>query len=154
MTNTLKIDHATHRLIMDRTFAKKSMDTRSEEFQHLQSVRAAYPNYQVERRQIKKKPNQEHYKGLTYDRMQSYICTHESGDMLKATLNHFDEMLQIAECHSRCHRYPTIKKWFLEKYPEVRDFGLIPREAVESAPENITPFPEIASDETEDVAAG
>lgn len=150
MTNTLKINHATRQLIMDRTFAKKSMDTRSEEFQHLQSVRAAYPDYLVVRHQIRKKPNQEHYRGLTYDYMRDYICTHETGDMIGAVLNHFNELLLLASCHSRCHRYPTIKKWFLERYPDVKNYGIIPLSEAESASENITPFPEA----TAEVAAG
>ena len=30
----------------------------------------------------------------------------------------------IAECHSNTHRYPVIKQWFLERYPEIAKFGL------------------------------
>ena len=36
----------------------------------------------------------------------------------------FDEQLLISRCHSKARRYPAIKKWFLEKYPEVALFGM------------------------------
>ena len=52
MKNTLRIDHANGRIIMDRTFAKCAEDTRSEEYRHLQSVRQDYPTYTVVRKQI------------------------------------------------------------------------------------------------------
>ena len=34
----------------------------------------------------------------------------------------YKELRLIAECHSV--RYPAIKKWFLETYPDVSKFGL------------------------------
>ena len=36
----------------------------------------------------------------------------------------FDELLMISRCHAQSLRYPTIKKWFLAKYPEVAEFGI------------------------------
>lgn len=59
MKNTLKIDRNKKMIIMDRTFAKLSEDTRSEEYAHLQSVRRDYPTYTVVRREIKKNPSKE-----------------------------------------------------------------------------------------------
>ena len=57
MKNVLKLDHEHQLLVMDRTFAKKSENTMSNEYRHLQDVRAAYPDYTVIRREIKKNPN-------------------------------------------------------------------------------------------------
>ena len=54
MKNTLTINHANHTIVMDRTFAKRAVDTRSEEYAHLQTVRHDYPNYQVVQRHIRK----------------------------------------------------------------------------------------------------
>ena len=124
MKNILKIDHPTKTITMDRAFAKNAENTRSEEYAHLQSVRRDYPTYTVVRRQIKSNPNKENYKGLTYAYMKRYIATHEEGEEQKAVLKEFEEKLLISECHSKCHRYPVIKKWFLEKYPEVAQFGM------------------------------
>ena len=64
MKNTLKLDHENGLIVMDRTFAQKAENTMSTEYAHLQNVRRDYPTYQVIRREIKKNPNTEHYKGL------------------------------------------------------------------------------------------
>lgn len=124
MKNTLKLDHEHKRLIMDRTFAKLSENTRSEEYAHLQSVRSAYPEYVVVRREIKKNPNKECWRGLTYAYMENYISTHEEGAERVTVLNEFFELRLISQCHSAAHRYPVIKRWFLNKYPEIATFGM------------------------------
>ena len=124
MKNTLKINHATKVITMDRTFAKNAENTMSDEYAHLQNVRRDYPKYTVVRREIKKNPNKECWKGLTYEYMENYITSHEGDETRKQVLDEFAEMRLIAECHSKCHRYPTIKKWFLAKYPEVAEFGM------------------------------
>jgi len=123
MKNTLKIDFAKKQLIMDRTFALNCQNTMSEEYAHLQSVRRDYPNYTVVMRKIKTNPRKETYNGLTYDYMREYIRTHTEPTSIFSELDEFDALIFNSECHSKGRRYPTIKKWFLEKYPEVYDFG-------------------------------
>ena len=124
MKNTLKLDHENGLIVMDRTFAKKAENTMSTEYAHLQNVRRDYPTYQVIRREIKKNPNTEHYKGLTYQYMRDYIILHTSPEKEAEAVAEFDEQLLISRCHSKARRYPAIKKWFLEKYPEVALFGM------------------------------
>ena len=133
MKNTLNINHIERTITMDRTFAKNAENTRSEEYAHLQSVRRDYPTYTVVRRQIKKNPNKESWKGLTYEYMENYITTHEEGENRVLVLKEFAEKRLIAECHSKCHRYPTIKKWFLDKYSEIAEFGMSAPAATESS---------------------
>lgn len=58
MKNTLKLDHERQLVVMDRTFAKKAQDTRSEEYSHLQNVRRDYPDYRVIRQDDPQKPQQ------------------------------------------------------------------------------------------------
>ena len=41
-------------------------------------------------------------------------------------------MRLIAECHSKAFRYPVIKAWFLDKYPEVKNFGMKVEAAAEA----------------------
>ena len=65
---------------MDRTFAQKVTDTSSSEYRHLQEVRRDYPDFKVVLRKIKKNPNKETYKGLTYKYMRDYILTHEDDE--------------------------------------------------------------------------
>lgn len=123
MKNTINVDFINNRLVMTRAFAKLASDIRSEEYQILQKARHDYPNFSVEVRTIKRNPNKETYAGLTYKYMRDYISTHEAAETRKLVLDEFDEMLLISQCHSKAFRYPTIKKWFLEKYPAVSEFG-------------------------------
>ena len=123
MKNTLKLSHAKREIVMDATFARNAENTMSPEYAHLQQVRKDYPAYTVVRRTIKRNANKESYKGLTYEYMETYIMSHGKPETRIANLREFNEMRLIAECHSKAFRYPVIKSWFLEKYPEVKNFG-------------------------------
>ena len=111
-------------IVMTRKFAVAASDPFTDEFRKLQEVRTAYPYFKVKRHTIKKNPNKECYKGLTYEYMREYIKSHEPVVEREQVLATLEEKIQISKCHSNCHRYPTIKKWFLEKYPHVAIFGL------------------------------
>ena len=124
MTNKLTINHINHMIIMDRTFAKKAIDTRSDEYAHLQQVRRDYPNYQVVQRHIRINESKNTYKGLTYGYMEDYIMTHGTEEEKIANYREYQEKRIIAECHGKAFRYPVIKSWFLDKYPEIADFGI------------------------------
>lgn len=140
MKNVLKIDFAKKQIVMDRTFAKNSADTRSEEYAHLQRVRCDYPTFTVTTRSCRKNESKESYKGLTYEYMEHYILTHENQETVLEVLDEFNELQLIAECHSKSRRYPAIKRWFLARYPEVAEFGLlkVPMPATQKA--NVVAF--------------
>lgn len=131
MKNTLRLDHAKKLVIMDKTFAKFAANTRSEEYAHLQQVRRDYPHYEVIQRTIKRNPNKECYHGLTYDFMEDYILTHGDAETVRKNYDEFNEMLLISRCHSKQFRYPVIKHWFLEHYPEIVRFGMCSKPEVE-----------------------
>ncbi len=124
MKGKLMLSPNQRQIIMDRAFAKEALDTRSEEYQHLQQVRQDYPYYSVVRRRIKRNALRETYDGLTYTYMENYIRSHESGEAQEMVLSEFYEMRLISECHKKSRRYPAIKKWFLTKYPEIKEFGM------------------------------
>jgi len=124
MKNTLFVDHKTHLIVMDRTFAMNALNTMSDEYEHLQKVRKHYPKYSVVQRHIRKNENKKTYKGLTYEYIEDYIMTHGSSETVKANLKEFYEKRLIAECHGKAFRYPAIKRWFLEKYPEIVEHGM------------------------------
>lgn len=71
---------------------------------------------------LKKNPNKECYRGLTYEYMRSYIERYESD--VDSALKELEDMIFDSKCHSKGYRYPTVKKWFLTKYPEVAKFGV------------------------------
>ena len=50
--------------------------------------------------------------------MEKYILIHEGKDSL--TMKEYEELHLIGECHSIV--YQNIKKWFLQKYPDVKNF--------------------------------
>ena len=124
MKNSLKINHEDNIIVMDRTFAKNAENTRSDEYAHLQAVRRDYPDYTVRRRTIDSNPHKETYKGLTYEYMEDYILRHESEDNALKIIKEFNELRTISRCHRQGLRYPTIKKWFLHRYPEIAEFGV------------------------------
>lgn len=125
MKNYLKIDREKGQLIMDREFYKRSAIAGTREYFMLQDAMNTFPTYTLERRQIKKSASQEHYDGLTYKYMEAYIISHEVKGNLSDNYDTFCEMIYISKCHSKAFRYPTIKKWFLETYPEVKEYGVI-----------------------------
>lgn len=152
MKNTIKLDHENGRIVMDRTFANLAVNVRTEEYKILQDVRLAYPTYIVVRRTIKKNPNRECHRGLTYDYMRDYIDRYESEETRESVQVELENMIQISRCHSQCKRYPVIKQWFLEKYPDVKNFGIEP--LAEEPFEKITQLSAHAVDSTPDESKG
>ena len=142
MKNTLRLNHDTRTIVMDKTFAKFAENTMSEEYAHLQRVRMDYPTYTVERRRIARNAAKECYRGLTYTYMKDYILSHGTEE----DLHTYEEMKLISKCHSKAFRYPTIKAWFLDRFPEIKAFGVKEDDAAtnDAIPAPITELPRIA----------
>lgn len=121
MKNTLRFDHDARCIVMDRTFYKNSSNIRFEEYAMLQRARQDYPTYTPVIKRIKRNPNKETYRGLTYAYMERYIESHDNAEAIMAE---YKELRLISECHCKARRYPKIKKWFLAKYPEIEKFGI------------------------------
>ena len=117
-TRQLKIDHAKKTIIMGCAFAKKQANTDSKEYAELLEVHREFPNYKIKTKVVKKREDKESYKGLTYSYMKEYISLYGCAE----DMNKYEYLLMLAQCHSV--RYPTIKAWFLEKYPDVKNFGV------------------------------
>ena len=142
MKNTLRLNHDTRTIVMDKTFAKFAENTMSEEYAHLQRVRMDYPTYTVERRRITRNAAKECYRGLTYTYMKDYILSHGTEE----DLHTYEEMKLISKCHSQAFRYPTIKAWFLDRFSEIKAFGVKEDDAAtnDAIPAPITELPRIA----------
>lgn len=119
MKNDLRIDFTKNEIIMSRSFEKCASIAGSKEYRRLQLVRQDYPTFALVRRSIKKAPTKETYAGLTFAYMENYIATHANAEQIKKV---YDELRLIGACHKVS--YPTIKKWFLETYPEIVEFGI------------------------------
>lgn len=130
MTTAIRLDFDKNLIILNSTFAKKARRIGSPEYNQLQEVHSAFSTFKVVQRQIKKKPDQEHYKGLTYDYMRAYIAETVGKDnaadeereaAVKEALDVLESKILISKCHSNTQRYPAIRKWFLATYPEVKE---------------------------------
>ena len=125
MTSAIRIDHLNKAILISKSFAKAAMNPTSTEYQDLAEVMSNHPNYKVNQCSIKTNPRKETYAGLTYEYMRDYIILHSTPEEELAEVAEFNEMILISKCHAQALRYPTIKKWFLEKYPEVAEFGTV-----------------------------
>lgn len=114
----LAIDHQGKKIIMGCAFAKRQSDTDSVEYAKLQAIHREFPEYKIVTKSIKKKENKESYKGLTYLYMERYISARGAEEDMEEYL----EMKLLSECHKV--RYPAIKRWFLNKFPDVVRYGV------------------------------
>ena len=121
-----RVDYAHHRIILSSAFMKKAFVPGTDEYEKLQTVRKDFPDFTLAVRKFKKNASQEHYRGLDYDFMRDYIRDHEADP--KPVLNELEEKIGVSKAHSLGKRYPIIKAWFLDRYPEIREFGM-PKEA-------------------------
>ena len=143
----MKVFYAEGIIEMNTTFAKMTQNPLSDEYALLQKTRMENPTFTVRRRQIKANPKKDTYKGLTYEYMEHYIGTHEPDNQLDEVLAHFEELKLISQCHGKRLRYPTIKKWFLNRYPDVAQFGMEPVVADEMpATQSAIPFNPVAAE--------
>jgi len=123
--NTIKVDFLNNKIIIDKTFMKNASNARSDEYTLLERTMGNHPTFPVVVREIKKNPKKESYKGLTYAYMRKYIDTVEQNEETRLAVHaEMDRMILISQCHSQTHRYPVIRKWFLDKYEEITKFGM------------------------------
>jgi hypothetical protein len=120
----IRINHFDKEILISKSFQKATMNPYSDEYRELAEVMAVHPNYKIVQRIIKTNPRKETYEGLTYEYMRDYIILSATPEEELAAVAEFDEMILISKCHARALRYPTIKRWFLAKYPEVAEFGV------------------------------
>ena len=118
----IMIKYAEQIIEVNTTFAKMMQNPMSDEYAQLQKIKQENPGFAVRQRKIKSNPKKDTYKGLTYEWMRNHIATHETDADQK--LKEFDELVYTSKCHRTSLRYPTIKKWFLNEYPDVAKFCL------------------------------
>ena len=128
MKSPIKIKVEDSEIVISKPFAKKAYSFGTPEYEMLQAVRRDYPGFAVVLREIKKKTDAEHYKGLNYKYMKWYIGEYETKEKKELMLKALDEMIDISKCHSTGKRYATIRNWFLDNYPAVKEFGMPKKE--------------------------
>ena len=128
----IRVNYAERKIVLSSAFVKKAFVPGTVEYEQLQAVRRDHPDFALVTRKFKANTKQERYRGLSYEFMRDYIKSHEADP--KLVLHELEEQIGISKCHSLNKRYPSIKAWFLERYPEIAKFGM-PKQ------ENVTPLP-------------
>ena len=118
----IRVIYDERRIVLSSAFEKKAFVPGTVEYEKLQAVRRDYPDFTLAVRKFQTNTEQDRYRGLTYDYMRWYISSREAD--AKPVLDELEEMIDISKCHSQGKRYPTIKKWFLDRYPEIAKFGM------------------------------
>lgn len=135
----LTINFAEHRIVMTRAFAKKASDPSTKEYRELKEALTTFPSFSVEHHTIKKSSSKETYKGLNYEFMIEYISTRVDEKKREKAMADLEEQMFLTKCHSK--KFPTVRKWFLETYPEIdSNFGKIATEFEERKASELT-FP-------------
>ena len=124
MKSPIKIKVEDSEIVISKPFAKKAYGFGTPEYEMLQAVRRDYPGFAVVLREIKKNTNVDHYKGLNYEYMKWYIGQYETQEKKNLMLKALDKLIDISKCHSTGKRYATIRNWFLDNYPAVKEFGM------------------------------
>ncbi len=134
----IRIDYSARKIILSSSFEKRAFIVGTAEYDQLQSVRHDFPDFALATRKFKTNTAQDRYKGLTYDYMHWYISAHDKD--ADKVLKELDEMISVSKCHSLNKRYPIIKSWFLDRYPEIAEFGM-------PKCENVSTFPVVVDKE-------
>ena len=107
-----------HSIEMSTKEAKAAGKFGSPEFNELQGLRAAYPNFKIDVKAPKKAKNQ---LKIDYKFIENYITTHENAE---ANMNNLD-ILRGKKADEGVYvetvNFMEIKKWFLATYPEIKD---------------------------------
>ena len=130
MTSAIRINHFDKEILISKSFEKAAHNPNSREYKELMEVMNTHPTYKLAQRAIKKNPQKQKYPNLTYEYMRDYIILTSTPEEELAAVAEFDNMILKSRCQSQSNRYPVIKRWFLNKYPEIKEFGMIALENV------------------------
>lgn len=125
MTN-IQINHKNNTIEMTKKFYTESCKFGTEEYKMLQEARRDYPGYTPVVAKSKKSgaDTLDIFKGLNLEYMELYIMKHDDED--KSIMAEF-KMMRAEDDASKAvgaksESFLTIREWFLDKYPEVREF--------------------------------
>ena len=115
----ISVNFTNQTIVMTSAFAKKASDPTTKEFRELKDMIKTFPSFKVVNHTIKKNSGKESFKGLNYEFMRDYIATHVEVNKVMQALEDLEEQIYLTKCHSK--RFPTVRKWFLATYPEIKD---------------------------------
>lgn len=112
MTNII-INEKNKSLMVTKKFAAAAERFGSDEYAELKAARTDFPTFKVV---VKTTKSKNKFKGLTYDFMERYISTRENAESEK---EEYKSKKKKLENQLDVNVYNEMKKWFIERYPEV-----------------------------------
>lgn len=115
----------TKKIEMSKNEAKAAGKIGTPEFEELRQYIAMYPGFEVQIKAPAKRKVE--FRGLTYEYMKSYIQKHDNEDgKIMAEFNTLiaqdkKDKVEGAE-HLEATGYLDVKKWFLAKFPEIKEY--------------------------------
>lgn len=118
MTKGIMVDHTTGTITLTKVFAKKSETYGTPEYKDLLDVLSAprTSTYKVVIRTIKKNPNKETFRNLTYKNMEDFIKSTDDPD---AYMKEF-EMIKMRSKVQRSS-YKFVVNWFTTTFPNYKE---------------------------------
>ena len=106
-------------LEITKKFAAAASRFGSEEYMELKAARSEFPTFKVVTNTTSRK-SKDSFKGLTYEFMENYIKSRSNSEDI---IQEYNNMREIGKSVAAVKAYAQIKKWFLEKYPEIAEFA-------------------------------
>ena len=123
---SIQINHKNNTIEMTKKFYTESCKYGTDEYKTLQEVRRDYPGYTpvVAKNKKSSEDTLDVFKGLNFEYMELYIMKHDDED--KSIMAEF-KMMRAEDDASKAvgaksESFLTIRDWFLDKYPAVREF--------------------------------
>ena len=115
----------TKKIEMSKKEAKAAGKIGTPEFEELKSYMALYPGYEIQVKAPTKRKVE--FRGLNYEYMVTYIKKHDNED--GEIMAEFNDLIALdkknkvegAE-HLEAAGYLDVKKWFLKKFPEIKQY--------------------------------
>lgn len=124
---TLKVNHATRSITITKSFNKKASEFGSTEYETMKDLRIDFPDYKVKVKEIKKNTHKKTYAKLTYENMKKHIAYVEGIE--SDSLTRLETLIIAAKIQPSPYAY--VKKWFLDNYPDYREYSALTEEAEE-----------------------
>ena len=118
MTNTVKVNHINNTITVTKAFMKKAENFGSAEYKQMMEIKSdeVLRSYKIIVRSIKKNPEKESYRNLTYKNMETYISTLNLKTIYMAEY-------EVAKKRSKIQKspYKYMVKWFVETFPNYKE---------------------------------
>jgi len=107
---------------VSKTFAKKAVIFKTEEYHLWKEYLAEYPNAKMVTTKIKKNPNKDNpYKGLTYASMEKYINSFDNAAELLKQFNAKKKIVEAQADVASKSRYSYVKALFETQFPNYKN---------------------------------